>query len=120
MMWIDTAKKYLSAWVAKDSTAMYNLLSDDICITNWNGVVCGKDNVIEANQQFVNFIDPVKVHIDNTAYHNKYTCLECTITYIPQINVDIHRPNQPIQLHTVYVVEFNDWGKIKAIRIYKT
>jgi len=116
MMWIDTAKKYLGAFASKDIEAMGNLLTDDVEFINSRYNIKGKDKAIESNIKFLDNIENVKVKITNTAYHNKYTSMELSMGY--NCMVGAHR--KTIVSHMVYVMEFNDWGKIKAIRIYET
>ena len=116
MMWVDTAKKYLGAFTSKDIEAMGGLLTDDVEFINSRYNIKGKDEVIQANSKFLDNIENVKVKITNTAYHNKYTSMELSLGY----NCMVGSYRKTIVSRMVYIMEFNDWGKIKAIRIYET
>jgi len=116
MMWVDTAKKYLGAFTSKDIEAMGDLLTDDVEFINSRYNIKGKDEVIQANSRFLDNIENVKVKITNTAYHNKYTSMELSLGY----NCMVGSYRKTIVSRMVYIMEFNDWGKIKAIRIYET
>ena len=116
MMWVDTAKKYLGAFASKDIETMGDLLTDDVEFINSRYNVTGKDKAIEANVKFLNNIENVKIKIINTAYHNKYTSMELSIGY----NYTVGAYRKILISYMVYIMEFNDWGKIKAIRIYET
>ena len=115
MMWIDTANKYLGAFASKDIEAIGDLLTDDVEFINNRYNVKGKDEVIEANRKFLDNIENIKVKIINTAYHNKYTSMELSMGY----NYMVGAYRKILISHMVYIMEFNDWGKIKAIRIYE-
>jgi hypothetical protein len=47
------------------------------------------------------------VHIKNTAYKDKYVCLECEVTSTSGKDA------------MVYIIEFDDWGSLKQFRSYK-
>ena len=116
MMWVDTAKKYLGAFASKDIETMGGLLTDDVEFINSRYSVKGKDKAIQANSKFLDNIENVKVKITNAAYHNKYTSMELSMGYNPMVG----SYRKTIISRMVYIMEFNDWGKIKAIRIYET
>ena len=116
MMWLDTAKKYIGAFASKDTEAMGNLLTDDAEFINSMYNIKGKDAAIQANRKFLDSIENIKVKITNTAYHNKYTSIELSMGY----NYMIGAYRKMLIFKMVYIMEFNDWGKIKAVRIYET
>ena len=116
MMWLDTAKKYLGAFASKDIEAMGDLLTDDVEFINSMYNIKGKDATIEVNRKFLDSIENIKVKITNTAYHNKYTSIELSMGY----NYMIGAYRKMLIFKMVYIMEFNDWGKIKAVRIYET
>lgn len=116
MMWIDTAKKYLGAFASKDIEAMGDLLTDDVEFINSICNVKGRDAAIEVNSKFLDSVENITVKIINTAYHNKYTSIELSMGY----NYMIGAYRKILIFQMVYIMEFNDWGKIKAIRIYET
>ena len=116
MMWVDTAKKYLGAFTSKDTEAMCDLLTDDVEFINSRHNVKGKDKTIEANNKLLNNIENVKIKIVNTAYRNKYISMELSMGY----NYTVGSYRKILISYMVYIMEFNDWGKIKAIRIYET
>ena len=57
----------------------------------------------------------IKIQIINTAYRNKYVCMECELSYTTTNVEKKQTRTSPI----VFILEFDDWGKIKLIRLYR-
>ena len=81
MMWVDTAKKYLGAFCAKDLDTMESLLSDNVSMTSWSCATTNKETTLQSHRNFFDFADNIKVRIDNVAYKNSFTCLELQMNY---------------------------------------
>ena len=112
MRWTDTAKKFLGAVASKDIETMAYILSEQVRMTCWSCDTIGIDKTIESFENFFDFVSDIRVHIMNTAYHNKYVCVEIEVTYIAA-------NKGKVLSNLVYILEFNDVGKIKLMRIYR-
>ena len=111
MRWTDTAKKFLGSFASKDVTAIEKLLDEDVRLINWSCDVKGIEDTINAIENFFDFVKNIKIHIMNTAYHNKYVCMELEVTYKTSIN-------KTVVANIAYIMEFTDWGKVKSMRVY--
>ena len=116
MRWTDLAKRYLGALASKDLDSIESLLSDNIRMMNWSCDVNGKKETLKAISTVFDFVDNIKIHIENTAYNNKYVCMEVRVIYTRD---DKSFKSKTVVSHMVYILEFDDWGKIKLIRIYR-
>ena len=112
MRWVDATKRYLGAIASKDIDTLEYVLDDDVRMTCWSCDVTGKEETLKTLNNFIDFVKDIKIHIQNPAYHNKYVCVELELSYtrIKKIKV---------VSHIVYIIEFDDWGKIKLMRIYR-
>ena len=125
MIWVDKAKRFLTAICAKDLNVMSDLFADDIHFRSWACDVKGKDTAIISNKAHLDLIYETKIKINNTAYKDKYIVIECELTHSYIYNVADVFDSIPRQEGTVtttdlvYIIEFNDSGKIKALRSYK-
>ena len=125
MIWVDKAKRFLIAICAKDLDIMSDLFADDIHFRSWACDVKGKDATILANKNHLDLVYETKIQIHNTAYKDKYIVIECELTHSYIYNVaDVFDsiPREEGSVTTtdlVYIIEFNDSGKIKALRSYK-
>ncbi len=125
MIWVDKAKRFLSAICAKDLDTMSDLFAEDIEFRAWHIDVKGKDAAILANKTHLDLVHETKIKINNTAYKDKYIVIECELTHSYIYNVADVFDSIPREKGTVttadlvYIIEFNNNGKIKAIRSYK-
>lgn len=115
MRWVDSAKKFLSALASKDMMSVQPMLNDKVKLTSWSCDVSGKHETMLSIQHFFDFATNIKMQIINTAYHNKYVCIECEISYD---TINVKQP-QTKTTPIIYILEFDDWSKIKLIRIYR-
>ena len=116
MRWTDLAKRYLGALASKDLGTVEELLSDDVRLINWACDVRGKKETLKAIANVFDFVNDIKIHIENTAYNNRYVCMEVRVIYTRDNNSS---KGKIVVSHMVYILEFDDWGKIKIIRIYR-
>ena len=125
MIWVDKANRFLSAICAKDLDMMSDLFADDIHFCSWACDVKGKDATILANKNHLDLVYETKIQIHNTAYKDKYIVIECELTHSYIYNVadvfdSVPRGEGTVTTtNLVYIIEFNDNGKIKALRSYK-
>jgi len=126
MIWVDKAKKYIWAISARNIDAMAELFADDITFANWGVYVQGKDAAVKANHDHIKLVKETKIEIKNTAYKDKYICIECVLTHAYRFNTvdafdtaNVKPANTSITTSLVYIIEFNDMGKIKSIKTYK-
>ena len=125
MIWVDKAKRFLTAICVKDLDMMSDLFADDIHFRSWACDVKGKDAAILANKTHLDLVYETKIKIHNTAYKDKYIVIECELTHSYIYNVadvfdSVPRGEGTVTTtNLVYIIEFNDSGKIKALRSYK-
>ena len=125
MIWVDKAKRFLTAICVKDLDMMSDLFADDIHFRSWACDVKGKDAAILANKTHLDLVYESKIKIHNTAYKDKYIVIECELTHSYIYNVadvfdSVPRGEGTVTTtNLVYIIEFNDSGKIKALRSYK-
>jgi len=117
MMWVDTAKKYLGAFCAKDLNTMESLLSDNVSMTSWSCNTDNKEETLQSHRNFFDFADNIKVRIQNVAYKNSYTCLEVQMNYT--IGTTEDNTIKFILSSLVQIMEFDTLGKIITIRVYR-
>ena len=115
MRWTDTAKKFLGAFASKDVAAIESLLDEDVRLINWSCDVKGVGDTINAIENFFDFVKNIRIHIMNTAYHNKYVCMELEVTYTTTFTESV---NKTVVANIAYIMEFTDWGKVKSMRVY--
>ena len=115
MRWIDTAKIFLGAFASKDVVTIESLLDEDVRLVNWSCDVKGIEDTINAIENFFDFAKNIKIHIMNTAYHNKYVCMELEVTYTTTFTESV---NKTVIANIAYIMEFTDWGKVKSMRVY--
>ena len=120
MIWVNAAKQYLAAVVCKDTGSIEHMLDDKVELRDWHTRVVGKDKVLLSNRRFADGIKTASLKINNTAYKDKYVCLECELTYEPVFELNMFRDQKYMVMKMVYIIEFNEWGKIKSIRSYKS
>ena len=125
MIWVDKAKRFLTAICAKDLDIMSDLFADEVHFRSWACDVKGKDAAILANKTHLDLVYESKIKIHNTAYKDKYIVIECELNHSYIYNVaDVFDsiPREEGSVTTtdlVYIIEFNTSGKIKALRSYK-
>ena len=119
MIWVNAAKRYLSALICKEIDSVEHMLDDKAELIDCHGRHVGKDKVLLHNRRFGEMIKTATLNISNTAYRDKYVCLECKLTYEPVFEVNMYRNQKYAVMRTAYIIEFNEWGKIKSIRSYR-
>jgi hypothetical protein len=99
---------YFQSFCKKDVASLEVLFSDDIILTDWEGQIVGKDNILNFNNNFFNSVNSIRIDVDKVAVGLD--------TVIAEIRVII---NETINASVVDVLEFDQDNKIKYIRAYK-
>ena len=80
MIWVNFAKKYLSAFAAKDLNQLKETYSDSIIFSNSNGVISGKNQLLLYNESIFKEYDMISISIQEVAYKNKVIFINYVIT----------------------------------------
>mgnify|MGYP005988674751 CR=1 FL=1 len=107
MIWVQFVKNYLSDFATKNLEKLSEAYDDRVQLRDWLISVEGKGAVLDANKQLFDNCDNISVQILNTAYRDKFVCVEFNLSIDDKV------------LHVVDIIEVNDEGKIKSIRAYK-
>lgn len=99
---------YLKAWSEKDLESLSDMIADNITLTDWEGSIQGRNQVIAFNQLVFKNIGHTRVDIERIAIGQDTVIVEIVITI-----------NNSQIIHVVDVLEFDDDNKIKRIRAYK-
>ena len=102
------ARRFLAAYAAKDLPTIDGLLSDDTLLRDWNLERLGREAFLAETQ--ANFAQAQTIDIDILDLHAtpRSVAAEVLITV-----------NGSIRLRVVDVFEFNDDGRVRALRSYK-
>jgi steroid delta-isomerase len=110
----NLARSYFSVWNTHDAEALHSLLADNASLRDWDIDVSGASEVVKANGNIFAkvphiFIDVITIHVS-----------EHTRTAVCEILVRLHKTQKDAGvLRVVDVIEFDDVGKIVAVRAYK-
>ncbi len=102
------AMLYLKAFSEKDLTSLETMFADNMTLTDWDGTMVGKQNVLAFNQTLFSQLGHIRIDIDKIAIGHDTVILEIKVildkkTVIPVIDV----------------IDFDQDNKIKEIRAYK-
>lgn len=99
---------YFQTFCKKDTASLEVLFSDNVILSDWEGNIVGKENVLNFNQNFFNSVNSIRIDIDRVAVGQD--------TVMAEIKVII---DDVIAGFVVDVLEFDQDNKIKHIRAYK-
>lgn len=99
---------YFQTFCKKDTASLEVLFSDNVILSDWEGNIVGKENVLKFNQNFFNSVNAIRIEIDRVAVGQD--------TVMAEIKVII---DDVIAGFVVDVLEFDQDNKIKHIRAYK-
>ena len=99
---------YFQTFCKKDTASLEVLFSDNIILSDWEGHIVGKQNVLNFNKNFFNSVNTIRIDIDRIAVGQD--------TVIAEIKVIV---DDVIVGFVVDVLEFDQDNKIKNIRAYK-
>lgn len=105
----DKLISYFEKFSNKDINALSEMFSEDVCLTDWDINVSGKENVIAANQQIFNSVNTIEVNPINF-----YSSDENSFAVEILILV-----NNTENLEVVDVISFDNQGLIQSIKAYK-
>ena len=108
MIWVNVAKKYLAAYASKNIELLEEMYASRVELCCWDCHFIGKEEVLAGNRRFFEVADHINIRIQNTCYKHKQIFVEFTKTW---------GSNKILQI--VEIIEFDDFGKIKAIRSYR-
>jgi hypothetical protein len=100
----EVTEKYFEYFGTKNPKGLERLYSDDIQLTDWNGIWKGKNAVLEMNESIFN--NELFVKVDNIVQSGNRTYCHITIT----INNN--------DLNILDVIDWNDDFTIKSIAAF--
>jgi len=100
--------KYFNTFSNKDVDGLRELFSNDVTLRDWELNVGGSAYVLHENKKMFNLFDSIKIIPLNVAVTGNITVSE----------IELHINESEI-IRVVDVIEFNDNGKICAVRAYK-
>lgn len=100
--------EYISAYQAKDLSAIQEMFSDDIELRDWNILAVGIERALEETKANFDAATSISIEVVRLFVSNHVVAGQLKITV-----------NQDVELEVVDVVTFDDAGFIKQIRAYK-
>jgi hypothetical protein len=102
------AMLYLKAFSEKDLVSLETMFAENVILTDWDGQMIGKQNVLAFNQTLFSQLGKIRIEIDKIAMgHN---------TVIAEIKVIL---DNKIVIPVIDVIDFDQDNKIREIRAYK-
>jgi len=101
MIWVSLAKRYLGLLITNDTQKLRELYAEDI-VYQYKRKIVGKEEVL----RYHTHSSPTSITVRNTAYRDKYVCLETSVKY------------STITRGIVFVIQFNSLGKINSVILY--
>jgi hypothetical protein len=102
------AMLYLKAFSEKDLTGLETMFADNVILTDWDGQMIGRENVLAFNQTLFSQLGNIRIEIDKIAMgHN---------TVIAEIKVIL---DNKVVIPVIDVIDFDQDNKIREIRAYK-
>jgi hypothetical protein len=102
---------YLTAYAARNLPAIEPLLADAISLRDWQIRVVGKPAALAETQK--NFDAVRHLAIEILAIYERPNGIAA------ELKIDVEpRDGEPVTIHVVDVFEFDDEGRIRAIRAY--
>ena len=102
------AMLYLKAFSEKDLASLETMFSDNMMLTDWDGQMIGKENVLAFNQTLFSHLGHIRVDIDRIGMGHNTVMAEIKIILDDNVIIPV-----------VDVIDFDQDNKIKEIRAYK-
>lgn len=102
------AMLYLKAFSEKDLASLETMFADNMILTDWDGQMIGKQNVLAFNQTLFSQLGHIRVDIDKIAIGHD--------TVIAEIKIVL---DNKVIIPVVDVIDFDQDNKIREIRAYK-
>ena len=116
MEFVDVCKQYFQAFQEKDIERIGRMVHQSVELRDWELMVSGKDDFIDANKKIFDDVENISIIIKNQGIQSKSTS-ESVIVFN---EIEIHLNNNSIILEVIDVIEFElKTGLIKSIRAYK-
>lgn len=105
---LENTFKYYNAWNKKNLIELSDLLAEASVLYDWERIITGKDNVINAFKQLFGNLENSIIHMDDYAEndYNVFTKLSVMI-------------DSESQMNCLDVLTFNDHNLIVKIQAYK-
>jgi hypothetical protein len=104
----QVALLYLKSFAEKDLGSLEVLFADNITLSDWEGSLVGKENILNFNKKLFNTINNISVDVVKVAVGQSTVMAELRILL-----------NNKQSINVVDVIEFDDDNKIQAIRAFK-
>lgn len=104
----QVALLYLKSFAEKDLGSLEVLFADNITLSDWEGSLVGKENILNFNKKLFNTINNISVDVVKVAVGQSTVMVELRIVL-----------NNKQAINVVDVIEFDDDNKIQAIRAFK-
>lgn len=105
---VDAAHDYFKSFIRKDLKSLYQCLTPEVVLKDWEGTVTGREALLAHNEQFFNSITDLKVLVNNVAENGRHVFAELEIIIDGE------------SIRVVDVLEFDlDTYDIKLIKAYK-
>jgi hypothetical protein len=102
------AMLYLKAFSEKDLISLETMFADNMILTDWDGQMIGKQNVLAFNQTLFSQLGHIRVDIDKIAMGHDTVIAEIKIVLDDKVIIPV-----------VDVIDFDQDNKIREIRAYK-
>jgi hypothetical protein len=102
------AMLYLKAFSEKDLASLETMFADNMILTDWDGQMIGKQNVLAFNQTLFSQLGHIRIDIDKIAIGHDTVIAEIKIVLDSKVIVPV-----------VDVIDFDQDNKIREIRAYK-
>ena len=104
----NAALRYFQTFAKKDIYALRELFSPDVTLRDWEISANGLEAVLEANSRIFTNVKKITVDISNV--------YQCGNTIIAEVDIAL---NICTTMRVVDIIEFENDGKISAIRAFK-
>lgn len=102
------AMLYLKAFSEKDLASLETMFAENVILTDWDGQMVGRDNVLAFNQTLFLQLGNIRIDIDKIAIGHD--------TVIAEIKVVL---DEKVSVAVIDVIDFDQDNKIREIRAYK-
>ena len=105
--------KYFDAFAFKKKKELFDMLSEDVSLVDWEIVSHGKDKVVQSFEEIWRNLSDINLNVKRI---DLAVTMEQSIAYC---HIKISAPEIDKSLDVIDVIEFDDSGKITLIEAYK-
>jgi len=102
------AMLYLKAFSEKDLASLETMFAENVILTDWEGQMIGKENVLAFNQTLFSQLGHIRIDLDKIAIGHNTVMVEILIVLDNKVKIPV-----------VDVIDFDQDDKIREIRAYK-